>query len=173
MYFDIPKQKKGKESQFIEAEMSKINARTENHGADKKVAMDLNFKIQVPVATLDMLSIGDKNDYESLFFDKDGQVKNTGLKKVIFEREFENHYLHISFSTMKTAKEAHRFLADRVCKFSAEPKQGKIIELKFQVQLHPFEESDIGHLIKGLEKQCYIRIEHSQDDLVSETNKAA
>ncbi len=171
LYLDYPPLEKGKDPAFIKASIKKINTRAENHGADKKTALDFNIVIDVPVAMLSALSLGDKTDYEALLFDDKGMVKNHGIKSIIFVRDFENHYLNIAFTKVEQHKHGHRFITDKICKFSAEPKAGKMIALKFQIQFQPFQEKDIGQLIKGgLEKECYIRLEHGQDDMISDHN---
>lgn len=173
MYLDYPPLERGKDPQFIAAKIKKINTRAEIHGPDKKTALDFNYVIEVPVTTLELLSLGDKTDYKNLLFDEKGMVKNHGIKNIKFLRDFENHFLNIAFVRTEHHKHAHRFLTDNIGKFSAEPKAGFMILLNFQVQFKPHAEKDIGELIKrGIEKECYIRIEHSQDDIVTEANKA-
>jgi hypothetical protein len=166
-YFDIPKQARGKPMQFIEAYVGKVNPRTEVHGPDRKLGLDINIEADISVDIMKKLAIGDGEQYAEFLFDDEGKLKHPELKLITLDREFENYYMYISFSAIATEKDAQRFLVDRICKFSFVPKMGKIISLSFQIQFHPFEEIDIGRLVKsGHERQsCYLRFEHSQDDI--------
>lgn len=166
VYFDIP--------DYLEAEVTKVNPRSEKHGPDeRKSAMDINFAIVVSADFLNKLAITDKVDYEKVFFDKDGQIKHTSVKQIKFEREFENHRMAISFSTVDTDKTAQHFAVEKVCKFKADLEHGRCVKLMFQVQLHPHDEKDIGWLVKScLEKQCYVRFEPTQTDLADEAEAA-
>lgn len=154
-------------AEFMEAEVPSVNTRPEKNGPEeKRSAMDINYTINVPASFLNKLSLGDKIDYESVFFDKDGQVKNTGVKSISFEREFESHRMGISFSSVDTKKAAQYFPVERICKFNAKLEHGKRVKLNFQCQLHPSVEKDIGWLVKGCyEKQVHITFEPMQGDI--------
>jgi hypothetical protein len=172
-YLDIPKQQKGKPMQFFEATVNKVNPRSEIHGPDKKLAVDINIEATLPVDVMKKLAINSAGNYPDFLFDEKGDLRNPELKEITLDREFENYFMHISFSAIATEKEAQRYLVDRICKFKVEPKKGRLVLLTFQVQFHPYEELDIGRLVKsGHERQqCYLRFEHSQDDLESGSDK--
>ena len=110
MYFDYPKPKRGKGEEYVSAHLSGVNPRAELHGDERKPAMDLNLEIKMSVDELKLLAIDDDApNYREQFYDEKGQIKGHRVKKLIFDREFENHSIGISFTVIKTAESAHRF----------------------------------------------------------------
>ncbi len=135
-----------------EGKMTSGNPRKERHGKEDGVlALDLDFACEVEAEILDQLALGDEFDWGSLY-DKDGQVKNIGLKHIAFGREFEEHELLIEIGDR-----TFEFRDALIKKFRAEPIFGNRIMLKFQAQLHP-DEADVGPVLEGLVNGCRVTV---------------
>lgn len=134
------------------AKMTSGNPRKEKHGKDDgALAVDLDFSCEVGCEVLEQLALGDSFDWGHLY-DKDGQVKNIGLKRLVFSREFEDHRILIKIGD-------NDFVLDEthIKKFAAEPVFGGQVKLSFQAQSHPSEQ-EIGPILDGLVNGCKIDI---------------
>lgn len=161
-------------SDYITARIKKINSRGEHKGADTQLAMDIRFIAQLPATVLQKLGVCDPPvDYKALFFDKKGNVKPTGIKEIAFVSSLDESYMmQLSFSPLQKDAKFDRFQVDRICKFEVLALlPNYCVKLKFDVQLHPYEKKDIGHIVKeGVEKnECYIKFERKQMDIVEDT----
>lgn len=141
-----------------EAKMTSGNPRKEKHGSDDgALALDLDFACEVGCENLEQMALGDKYDWGHLY-DKDGQVKNIGLKRVVFSREFEDHQISVRIGDRTFAlAEVH------LKKFAAEPVFGGQVKLTFQAQAHP-PEGEIGPILEGLVNGCTLEISGPADD---------
>jgi len=137
----------------VDADMTSGNPRKERHGQeDGALALDLDFSCEVLSDVLNQLSLGDEVDYDNLLYDEDGQVKNTGIKRLVFARELEDHDLEL-----KISKRKFDFTEVTVKKISAEPIFGTRVKLSFQAQLHP-DDKQIGPVLEGLVHGCKLTI---------------
>lgn len=134
------------------AKMTSGNVRKERHGQDDGVlALDMDFEAEVSVENLAQMALGDELDW-SFLYDQDGQVKNLGVKRLVFDREFEDHEISVGVSDRGfDFSEAH------LKKFSAEPVFGNRIKLHFQAQVHP-DEQEIGPVLEGLVNWCSVKV---------------
>lgn len=139
-----------------EAKMTSCNPRKELHGKeDGVVAMDMDFETEIAVNILEQMALGDQLDWGCLY-DQDGQVKNLGVKKLMFSREFEEHDLTVQVDDRQfDFREAH------LKKFSAEPVFGNRVKFRFQAQVHP-DETDIGPVLEGLVSGCHVNVSYTE-----------
>lgn len=151
----------------IGAVITNLNPRPEKHGkTEKALAYDINFKIvEVDCEVLQQLSVDEKMDYQGFFYDDKGAVKASGIGKLVFGREYEEHYIRIDFELAVTEKFI-RFKPNKIRNFVAEPTFGKKMNLTFQAQLNPSDE-DLVFLNHALTKdKVLLTIEGpSQQDL--------
>lgn len=134
------------------AKMTSGNPRKERHGEEGgELALDLDFAVETEAGVLNQMALGDEFDWQALY-DQDGQVKNIGLKRLVFTREFEDHTM-----TLTVGDRQHTFEEVHLKKFSAEPVFGNRVNLKFQAQTHP-NEDDVGPVLEGLVNGCEVSI---------------
>jgi hypothetical protein len=126
--------------------MTSGNPRGERHGKDGEgeLAVDLDFSAEVPASVLKQLAIGEKVNYETFLWDKDGQVRNLGIKRIQFDRIIEDQVLYLTIEDEK-----HILDEVTVKKVQAEPVFGHRVKLTFQCQAHPKSE-DAGPILQGL-----------------------
>lgn len=144
---------------FTYAQISKVNPRSEFHGEEKELAMDIKVSITADVAVLDQFCDEDiKPNFMAVMHDYNGMAFNSGLEELIFNNVFDDHKLGISNSGAFTEKESQYFPNVRLKKFRVKPKSHNLIELTFTVQLSPIEK-DIAFLNMAMLRPCYISVE--------------
>jgi len=122
----------------IEGKATNVNLRREKHGDDRVVAIDVNFVLEVSPAILDQLSANTEEKFEKILYSENGNLKQSTLDGMNFNTEFDNHVVILNSSIDENY--AKEFDDAKLCKFKASPRNGHIIDLSFQVQLHPSEE---------------------------------
>lgn len=143
------------------AKMTSGNTRGERHGTDGEgeLALDLDFTTEVGSDVLEQLAVGETVDYRKWFWDKDGQVRNLGLKRITFDRVMEDQVLYLNIGEEK-------FVFDEVTvkKISAEIVFGFRIKLSLQCQTHP-KEDVLGPVLQGLvTPQVNIRLRRQEGE---------
>jgi hypothetical protein len=113
--------------------------KAELHGNDRVVRIDVDFKGLVDIDVLEKFATGeDRANYAKMLFDDKDQFKTLGLKKLVYERDYEGHNVTIKLNDLQENKIE---LTDvSVKKFVAEPTFGKMSGLTFQIQCHPGDE---------------------------------
>lgn len=142
------------------AKVKNVNPRSELHGEEKELAMDLSIEIEITPDILNQLCVDDEcPDYGKFFHDDKKMILNTGIKLVKFDRKYEDHEMSLSFSAL-FANEDHNtqyFKEVKIKSIAASPINGGLIKLNFTVQLSPIEK-DIAMLTESVLKPCYIGI---------------
>lgn len=122
------------EKQYATA--TNLNLRIEKHGPDEKViGLDVDFSMIVGVGWLDNLGVDTESDYGDLMFEENGETKLTGLDKLIFNSEYEEHTLTVTMDNK--GKKSIELEDVTIKKISAKPEFGHKVKVHFQVQCHP------------------------------------
>lgn len=119
----------------LDASITNVNLRREKHGDDRVVAVDLSIVLEVSPEVLDQLAMNGDEAFEKILYSENGNLKQSTLDQLAFSSEFEKHIVVINNSLDE--KHAKEFDDAKLCKFKATPKNGHIIDLSFQIQLHP------------------------------------
>lgn len=123
----------------VSAVATSINPRVEKHGPeDRVIGVDIDFNTIIPADWLNKMGVDTTTDYGKMLFDKNGEIKNTGVEKLVFARVYEEHELTI---TMDTVSSESITLKDvTIKKISAVPEFGHKMKLHLQAQCHPQDE---------------------------------
>lgn len=138
----------------LDAAVTNINLRREKHGDDRVIAVDLNVTVEVSPKVLDQLSANTEESFEKILYSDNGNLKQSTLDKLEFNTEFENHVVKLNSRALEDDY-AKEFDDAKLVKFKAIPKNGHIISLTFQIQLHPSEDQ-IHWLTDGYSKEIWI-----------------
>jgi len=123
----------------IEGSITSLNPRPENKGKTEKVlAYDIDLKLEANVGILEQLAVNEKVNYAEFFFNEKGEVRHTGIDKIVFNRDFEDQWLDIQLDVVTEQKEAFGPL--KLKKFTAIPVFGHRVVLTFQAQTKPRDE---------------------------------
>jgi len=128
--------------------VTNVNLRRELHGEDKKLAVDLNIRAEVAPAIIDSLIFGQHEKIEKLLYSGSDLRKAAGLSTIKFDTVFDKHMIVLNWSV--DDEKALKFKDVKISKFVAEPKEGGMVELAFQINIQPSPEQYI-FLCKGYE----------------------
>lgn len=142
MFFDI---------ENVKGTITNLNPRPENKGKkEKELAYDINVKMEISIGILDKLAVNEKLNYSEFFFDKKGEVRHTGIESLVFNREFDEHWLIVDMDLVTEQRETFGPL--KLKKFKATPVFGHRVILTFQAQCKPRDE-ELVFINKALIKQ--------------------
>lgn len=128
--------------------VTNVNLRRELHGDDKKLAVDLNIRAEVAPAIIDSLIFGQHEKIEKLLYSGTDLRKAAGLSTIKFDTVFDKHMIMLNWAV--DDDKAMKFKEVKIGKFVAEPKEGGMVELAFQINIQPSPEQYI-FLCKGYE----------------------
>lgn len=121
------------------AVITNLNTRVEKHGPDEKVVgTDIDVQMLVPIDKLNKLAVGCNIDYGKMFYDKDGALNQSGILKLIFDRNYEEHIVVLSNDNI--TKQSVTIDDVTIKKFSATLDAGREAKLTFQIQCHASDE---------------------------------
>lgn len=134
--------------------LSNMNLRREKHGDSKVMAVDLNVSLEVGPKVLNQLvsSSDSEENFEKMLYDKEGNLKASGMGLINFTTEFEKHGIKLNHSIDDNY--AKEFNSVKLCKFKAEPHAGHIVDLAFQIQIQPSKEQ-VHWLTDGYEREIW------------------
>jgi hypothetical protein len=113
------------------AQVKNWNPRVENHGDEPMLASDVTFLISAPAGILAEIA-GEDGIFDSLLWNADGMVRDLKFSAIAFDISYEAYKITLFANGGETT-----FGDIHMRKFKAYPKDGRRIELKFQVQIHP------------------------------------
>ncbi len=116
--------------EVVDAAVTNVNPRTENHGESVVVACDLNVDGIVDGEVLDQISAAGFAPFRGFLWDDSGRARSLGLSQLRFEGGFDDQAV-----TLTRADDAAIDLHDvRVRRFRARPLDERKIELSLQLQ---------------------------------------
>ena len=118
----------------LDATISSLTFNRERHGDEKKICAVLNLKIETAPEVLDQLTKNEGNAFSSALYDKDGNFKTHGIDDMKFNTDFDHHVVRLNYSLDEN--NAKEFTEAKILKFKADPKNGHIVDLYFQLQIH-------------------------------------
>ena len=148
-----------------EAVITNVNNRIEKHGKEEKqVGFDIDIQATVPIDVLNDLAVGCFVHYKDLFYDEEGNVKQTGILKLSYDRKYEEHRFKLAMDNV--SQDFQIFPEVTVKKFSAQLDANHMVKLHFQVQCHPTDEALLFLRQAQIKDSVLVTIEEpSQQDL--------
>ncbi|MCF6327572.1 MAG: hypothetical protein L3J21_09820 [Devosiaceae bacterium] len=148
--------------------ITSVNQRLEKKGQNERdVGIDVDLDVTVPLAVLNYLAIGCVIDYESMFYDPEGNVQPTGITKIVFDRKYEDHRVILR---MDNITQQCVVIPDvKLKKFSAEFNANYMAILHLQIQCHPTDEALLFIRQAQIKDGIFLEIEEpAQIDFVEE-----
>lgn len=154
----------------VEAMVTNVNIRVEKHGPDEKRAgVDIDFNMVVPAKWLNKLGVDSKIDWAGELFEKNGEIKESGVERLTFSRTYEEHGLIIQMDNV--SKDQIEMDDITIKKISAKPEFGKKMKVHLQAQCHPSDDAFL-FIRDALEKdQILLSVkEPPQQDMLDDSN---
>jgi len=123
----------------LEGNVTNINLRREKHGDDRVVAVDISFALEASPEIIDQLLPNGNETFEKMLYTDDGILKQSNLEEMKISAEFDKHVVVLN-NTALDDEQAKEFDDAKICKFKVSPRNGHVIDLNLQIQLHPSEE---------------------------------
>ena len=150
------------------AVITNVNNRIEKHGPDEKqVGFDIDITATVPIDVLNDLGVDCHTDYKALFYNDKGELKQSGLVSLVFDRKYEEHRFKLSMDNV--SEDSEIFPEVTVKKFTAAPEVNNTVKLKFQVQCHPTDEALLFLTQAQIKDSVLVEIEEpKQQDMLDQ-----
>jgi hypothetical protein len=148
------------------AVITNVNQRLEKKGPDgKDVGFDIDIDAVVPIDVLNDLAVDCHIDYKGIFYNDEGNLKQSGVDKLVFDRVYEEHRFKLSMDNI--SEDCEIFPEVTIKKFSAVPDAEKMVKLHFQVQCHPSDDALLFLRQAQIKDSVLVEIEEpKQQDLL-------
>lgn len=145
------------------AQLTHLNTRKEKHGEDTVVAVDLDLCVQVDAdELLSQLCLGDHQPLVKALWvdDAHGSVRDPSISTLRLTHKLEGHTLRFSTDLDENYQSGTLIADATIKKFKLEAQNGRMINLRFQAQVHPTK-NELAKYAEGL-KQEHVRISIEQ-----------
>lgn len=154
-----------------QAVITNINQRLEKNGPDgKDVGFDIDVDTTVPIDVMNDLAVGCFVNYKDLFYDDEGNLKQSGVTKLTFDRKYEEHRFILAMDNV--SQECTIIPEVTIKKFSAQLDSNNMVNLHFQVQCHPSDEALLFLRHAQVKDSVLVTIEEpAQQDLLEDKDE--
>ena len=147
----------------LAATVTNVKSNTDkNEEGEKDVRTHIDFKAEIDAELMDQLSLGDPFSFKDVFFTKEGDVKNVGIKTMDIDRKYDDHRLTIQHDRLSGPEEL--VLDADIHQLKLTPMHGHRFMLGFRAATNP----GINNMAFIAESQiidCIVFVEPVQLDL--------